>query len=145
MLPALHEAAGLDAPPHWWSRRVFSPIDAFADVVQRRKAIDERIAAVRSERKNVATVEWRREFTGPLPRTFDDVRRLSGLAVAPGPDGISEAITVARVLRWLVEIWAETEQVKNRRDYLRGELGAVEPLPPSWLSAVLESTRQRVG
>jgi hypothetical protein len=48
------------------------------------------------------------------------------------------------VLKWLVGVWAETEQVKNRRPYVRDAYGGCEGLPPLWLAAVQTANATRL-
>jgi hypothetical protein len=113
----LSAAAGVDAE-RWWSSYVFSPVDAFGELVARRAAYDATVAKARESGKNAAALEWARDFPADAtPDGFEGLRELSGLGTAAGAPVVSEVLTVSRVLKWLVGVWAETEQVKNRRPY----------------------------
>jgi Family of unknown function (DUF6218) len=121
----------------WWTRQVFSTVQAFQEILAQRTAIEATVNEARTRRKNVAALEWARDLSGSaVPEDVEGLRRLAGLGVVPCTPAGAEAITVARVLRWLVKVWAETEQVKNRRSYVREALGEPQALPPSWLAAV---------
>jgi hypothetical protein len=43
-----------------------------------------------------------------------------------------------------LEVWAETEQLKGRRDYVRDKHGEPEALPPTWLAAVTTASATRL-
>jgi Family of unknown function (DUF6218) len=133
----LSAASAIGSNGRWGEQQAFSPVQAFRDVLARREAITAAVNQAKNERKNVAALEWARDLSdSPAPHDVEDLRRLAGLAPGPGTPACAEAITVARTLRWLVKLWAETEQVKNRRGYVRDALGDPEALPPSWLAAV---------
>ncbi|AIJ24004.1 DUF6218 family protein [Amycolatopsis methanolica] len=131
----LTTAAGL-AETGWWRRQVFAPSGVFEEIARRRQSIEDVVENARAERKNVAALDWPRELPDVMPRDVEGVRTLAGIGKGPGASAGAQAITVARVLRWLVQLWTETEQVKNRRSYVRDALGEPEALPPSWLAAV---------
>ncbi|PRX45386.1 hypothetical protein B0I33_10949 [Prauserella shujinwangii] len=136
LLGGLTRTSGVDRA-EWWRDQVFSPVDAFAEIVARRAEFERTVADTRASGKNVSGLDWPREFRpADVPGEFGGLRRLASLAEVPGKPVVAEALTVARVLGWLVRLWTETEQVKNRRDYLRAAHGAPEPLPPSWFAAV---------
>jgi len=113
-LALLTTAAGLDLGA-WWDGQVFSPLDSFRETLARRDELAKR---------------WIRDFD-QVPATFDGLRELSGLHPATAPSAVrSAALTVTRLLRWQVGLWLET--------------GGPEPLPPSWLSAVLTAETRRL-
>jgi hypothetical protein len=129
-------AAGL-ASGRWWEPHRFSPVQGFREVLTRRHAIEEAVNRTRARRENVAELEWARDFAdSAVPEDIEGLRQLAGLGTGPGSPAGGQAIAVATVLRWLVRVWAGTEQVKNRRSYVRDALGEAEALPPSWLAAV---------
>ncbi|MBB2935560.1 hypothetical protein FHX82_002614 [Amycolatopsis bartoniae] len=131
ILEQLSKAAGVD---EWWREQLFSPVLAFEEVVARRAEIEKVVEDARAT-KNVAVVEWPADVTGYDVREFEDLRRVARLSRTTG-EACGTAILVSRVLRWLVRQWAETEQVKNRRPYVRDALGEPQALPPTWLAAV---------
>lgn len=136
--------AGLQAD-QWWSAQVFTPADSFAEIVARREAFDATVSATKADGKKVADLDWPQDLQAhDMPDDIDGLRRVSRLAPVTGPPVVSEVIGVARVLAWLVRLWAQTEQVKNRRDYARAAHGVPEPLPPSWLSAVQTARSTRL-
>lgn len=136
-LDRLSAVAGLGGRGRWWKDHTFSPIDAFGEVVARRRAYAATVNAERERNKSVAVLTWPHDLPGDAGVTeFAELRRLAGIACPEGTPVVSEALTVARVLSWLVVVWAETEDVKARRSYVRLKHGAAEPLPPAWLTAV---------
>jgi hypothetical protein len=121
----------------WWDQQLFSPIQAFREVVERRQEIEAVVRRTRATRRSVAELEWTRNFHEAAPSdSVEDLRAIAGVRPGPGTSAGGAAITVARVLRWLVTVWSEIEQVKNRRSYVREGLGDPEALPQSWLAAV---------
>ncbi|AUI58414.1 DUF6218 family protein [Amycolatopsis sp. BJA-103] len=135
VLGRVTRAAGVDAEK-WWTAQLFSPLQCFADIVDRRAAYDETVSAAKRELKNVADVGWSRDFAAERLISFDDLRSLSRVRPVVGSTAVgSGALTVVGVLRWLVRQWVETEGVKRRR-YVREAYGDAEPLPPSWLASV---------
>src|SRR5699024_2062957 len=77
------------------------------------------------------------------PTDVDSLRVLANRVVPPGSPVVTEALAVCAVLRWLSELWTETEQVKTRRDYAALAHGAPQELPPSWLAAVHHADETR--
>lgn len=133
-LGRLAEAAGLEAAEAWWRSRSFSPVDAFKGIVARRVDYEKSVGVKMQSNKNIVPLEWTRDFSvDDLPADLDALRLVSTLGVPGGAPVVREALTVSRVLRWLVGQWSETEQTKNRRRYLRDDHGEPEALPPSWL------------
>jgi hypothetical protein len=118
-LARLTAAAGLDIGP-WWVGQLFSPMDSFRETVARRRGL---------------AAHWIRHFDQD-PADFESLRKLSGLHPAAGPSAVrSAALAVTRLLFWQVGLWQETEQVRG---------GEPEPLPPSWLTAVLAAETRRL-
>lgn len=137
VLVRLAAVAGLRIDASWWPPLSFSPIDAFQEVLERRAAYENSILAKRATSKNVVPLEWRRDFSrDDRPVDVDGLRSISNLAVPVGAPVASNALVMSRLLRWIVELWSETEQAKNRRTYLQEEHGPPEDLPPSWLNAL---------
>jgi hypothetical protein len=115
-LTRLTTAAGLDIGP-WWAGQVFSPLDSFRETLARR---------------NELAARWIRDFD-QTPADFESLRKLSSLRPAAAGSAVrSAALTVTRLLRWQVGLWLETEP------------GDPEPLPPSWLAAVLTAETRRL-
>lgn len=136
-LDRLSAVAGLGGRGRWWKAQTFSPVDAFGEVVARREAYAATVNAERRRNKSVAALTWPHDLPDNAGVTeFAELRQLAGIACPEGTPVVSEALTVARVLSWLAEVWAETEDVKARRSYVRLKHGAAEPLPPAWLGAV---------
>jgi Family of unknown function (DUF6218) len=112
-LTLLTTAAGLELGP-WWDGQVFSPLDGFRETLARRNELAKR---------------WIREFDR-VPADFEGLRELSGLHPASNASAVrTAALAVTRLLRWQVGLWLET--------------GGPEPLPPSWLAAVLTAESRR--
>lgn len=132
----LTRIAGL-AADRWWTSQRFSATDAFHDTLTRRAELEATVAGVRQSGRTVAPLQWDRAFSADnRPCTVDELVDLADIAAPPGAPVVAEALRLARLLRWLVGLWAQTEQVKNRRDYLRDKHGDPEALPPGWMAAV---------
>jgi hypothetical protein len=144
-LGKLAKSAQLEISNEWWSVRSYSSVDVFGELVARRAAYERMVEARRQTTKNISPLEWPRDFTlDQLPTDFAGLQILSPLGIAPGAAAVSEVLTVSRVLRWLVELWSQTEQTRNRRPYLREVPGDPEPLPPSWLAAMRAALSARL-
>lgn len=144
-LGELAKSARLETADEWWSVRSYSPMDVFGELVTRRAAYEGTVEARRQTTKNISPLEWSRDFAlDRLPADFAALRVLSPIGVAPGAAAVSEALTVSRVLRWLVELWSQTEQTKNRRPYLREVHGDPDPLPASWWAAMRAALSTRL-
>ncbi|WP_372660362.1 DUF6218 family protein [Amycolatopsis kentuckyensis] len=136
-LERLTAAAKVDAEAGWWEHQLFSPVDAFRETAERRRQYDVTVETAREGSKSITSLEW----THDLPEDtgiedFASLQRVARVSAAPGSPVVSDVLSIARTLRWLVSVWAETEQVKNRRRYVRAGHGDPEPLPPRWLAAV---------
>lgn len=125
-------------PTPWWATQVFQPAQAFGELLTRRDAIEAAVTDARTPSRSIAPLEWARDLTGIAPpKDVTALRAVAGINASAGHSPVGRnAIAVARVLRWLVQLWSETEQVKNRRSYARDAVGNPEPLPSSWLAAV---------
>lgn len=140
----LSTTAGVDVS-QWWDKHLVSPLGVFRDVLDRRERYGQTVTAARASGRNVTDLGWRQDYSAtPQPENFAALRRLAGLAVSPGAPVVSEVLTVCSVLRWLIELWQETEQLKNRRSYVFDARGAPEVLPPSWLTAVSYANETRL-
>lgn len=144
-LERLTTAAELDVEDGWWKGQLFSPADAFRETARRRQRYDLTVETARKATKSITPLEWTHDL--PLDAEIEDftsLQRVARISAPPGTPVVSEALSIARTLRWLVTIWAETEQVKNRRRYVRAEHGDAEPLPPQWLAAVQSAGSTRL-
>jgi hypothetical protein len=144
-LERLTTAAELDVEDGWWKGQLFSPIDAFRETAGRREQYDITVEAARKDSKSITPLEWTHDL--PFDAEIEDfasLQRVARISAAPGTPVVSEVLSIARTLRWLVSVWAETEQVKNRRRYVRAEHGDAEPLPPQWLAAVQAASSNRL-
>lgn len=129
----------------WWTGQRLSPIDAFGDVLARRAELDPTVDAIRRGGRTVAPLQWDDTFsTDARPATVAELMQLAKTAVPEGAPVVAEALRLSRLLRWLVALWARTEQVKNRRDYLRDKHGEPEALPPDWMAAVQTASATRL-
>ncbi|SDH11488.1 DUF6218 family protein [Pseudonocardia oroxyli] len=127
----------------WWRGQTFDVAGAFGDVLERRAGVEHAIAAVRESGRKTTDIDWRRDLGGPAG-SIAELLRLARLGVPSGSPAVSDALAVVGVLRWIAGVWEETEQVKNRRDYVRTALGPPEPLPPRWREAALAADRTRL-
>lgn len=144
-LGELAKSARHEISNEWWSVRSYCAVDVFSELVARRAAYEKTVEARRQTTKNVSPLEWSRDFAlDQLPANFAELRALSPIGIARGAAAVSEVLTVSRILQWLVELWSQTEQTKNRRPYLREEHGDPEPLPPSWLAAMRAALSARL-
>lgn len=132
----LTSTAGLTAD-RWWESQWFFATDAFHDTLTRRAVLAATVAEVRQSGRTVAPLQWDRAFSpADRPATVDELAALAEIAAPAAAPVVAEALRLSRLLRWLVGLWAQTEQVKNRRDYLRDKHGDPEALPPGWMAAV---------
>ena len=144
VLGRLTTAAGIDAH-EWWTGQRFFPPDAFEDLLTRRAEFETAVASIRQAGRNVAPVTWGRTFTTTdHPTTTRDLQQLASIGDLAATPVIAEALKLSRLLQWLIEIWAETEQLKGRRDYVRDKHGEPEALPPTWLTAVTTASATRL-
>ena len=137
--------AGGITTDRWWTAQRFSPTDAFADVLARRAELAATVTEVRESGRTVAPLLWDRTFlsTG-RPGTVSELADLAKVAAPAGAPVVAEALRLSRLLQWLVGLWTQTEQVKNRRDYLRDKHGDPEALPPGWMTAVQTASATRL-
>jgi hypothetical protein len=144
-LDRLTTAAKVDTEDNWWKRHLFSPVDAFHETTRRRQQYVDTVEAARKTTKTITPLEWTHDLPDDAEvEDFASLQRIAGVSSAPGTPVVSEVLSIARTLRWLVSVWAETEQVKNRRRYVRAEHGDPEPLPPQWLAAVQAASTNRL-
>jgi hypothetical protein len=144
-LDRLTTAAEVDVEDGWWKRQLFSPVDAFRETTRRRQQYVVTVEAARENSKAITPLEWTHDLPDDADvQDFASLQRIARISSAPGTPVVSEILPIARTLRWLVSIWAETEQVKNRRRYVRAEHGDPDPLPPQWLAAVQSASTNRL-
>jgi hypothetical protein len=141
----LTSAAEVDVEDGWWKRQVFSPVDAFRETAERRQQYVRTVNTARETSKTITQLEWTHDFADETEvEEFASLQQAARISDAPGTPVVSEVLSIARTLRWLVTVWAETEQVKNRRRYVREEHGEPDPLPPQWLAAVQAASTNRL-
>lgn len=144
-LDRLTATAKVDVEGGWWKRQLFSPVDAFRETTRRRQQYVVTVEAARENSKTITPLEWTHDLPDDAEiEDFASLQRIAGISSAPGTPVVSEILPIARTLRWLVSLWAETEQVKNRRRYVRAEHGDPGPLPPQWLAAVHAGSTNRL-
>ena len=144
-LDRLTTTAKVDVEDGWWKRQLFSPVDAFRETAQRRQQYVVTVEAARENSKTITPLEWTHDLPDDaVVQDYASLQRIARISSAPGTPVVSEILPITRTLRWLVSIWAETEQVKNRRRYVRAEHGDPEPLPPQWLAAVQSASTNRL-
>lgn len=145
IMARLSEAAGIELSQGLLDCAGFSLIEAFADVLKCRREYELSVDERRGRNKQIVPLDWQRDLSKePNPVDVDDLRKMSRLAVPPGAPAVSEALLVSRLLRWLVELWSETEQTKNRRRYVGDAFGFPTALPPRWLNAVHTAYHSKV-
>ncbi|GAB2781308.1 DUF6218 family protein [Amycolatopsis magusensis] len=138
-------AADLVGEGAWWTAHLFSPVVAFTETVSRRRRYESTVATAKEAKKSITALEWAHELPEDTTvESFSALRGTARISPAVGVPVVSEVLTTARVLRWLVEVWSDTEMVKNRREYVRAVHGATEPLPPEWLLAVQTAGKTRL-
>lgn len=144
-LERLTSTAKVDIEDGWWKRQLFSPVDAYRETTARRRQYDVTVEAARASNKSIIPLEWTHDLPDETEvEDFASLQRVARISAAPGTPVVSDALSIARTLRWLVSVWAETEQVKNRRRYVRAEHGDPDPLPPHWLAAVRSASTNRL-
>ncbi len=140
----LTTTAGITAD-RWWTAQRFSPISAFTDTLTRRAELAATVDAIRQSGRTVTPLQWDRVFSpDQRPSTVDELASLAEVAIPAGAPVVAEALRLARLLQWLVGLWIQTEQVKNRRDYLRDKHGDPEALPPGWMTVVQTAATTRL-
>jgi hypothetical protein len=144
-LERLTSAAKVDVVDGWWKRQLFSPVDAFRETAERRQKYVGTVNEARETSKSITPLEWTHDLADDTEvQEFASLQRVARISDPPGTPLVSEVLSIARTLRWLVSLWAETEQVKNRRRYVRDKHGEPEPLPPQWLAAVQAASINRL-
>ena len=144
IISTLTNTAGISADG-WWTAQRFSPVEVFDDVLARGDELVATVAAVRQSGRTVAALQWGRAFSpNDRPATVTGLAELAKIASPGATPVVTEALRLSRLLRWLVELWTTTEQVKNRRDYLRDQHGDPEALPPRWMTAVQTARATRL-
>lgn len=129
----------------WWEQHLFDPVTCFRELVARREQYNATISHSRTPAGNKpGPVHWKQDFSGSEPSDVDSLHALANRVVPPASPVATEALAVCAVLRWLSELWNETEQVKIRRDYVAVAHGAPQELPPSWLAAVHHADETRL-
>lgn len=143
ILGPITAAAGCAATA-WWQSQVFSTVEAFGDITTRREEFEATVASAQGSGRTAAPLQWARELAAEeMVTDFVQLQDRAAYRVTAEAPVVSEALAVSRILGWLIGLWAETEQVKARRRYVRDKHGGPEPLPPRWLTAVKSaSTRQ---
>ena len=114
-------------------------------MLTRRAELAATVTSIRQSGRTVAPLQWDRAFSPDnRPATVTELAELADVAAPAGVPVVAEALRLSRLLQWLVGLWAQTEQVKNRRDYLRDKHGDPEALPPSWMTAVQTAAATRL-
>jgi hypothetical protein len=146
-LTNLTSAAQLDeGSGDWWGKHVFTLTEALAELSARRESFEQTIADTRESGRSVAALEWPRDLPADnLPSSLAEMRELARVGLPAGAPAVSEVLTIANVLRWIVGLWGETEQVKGRRRYILEAHGPAEALPPSWQAAVTAADANRLA
>lgn len=129
----------------WWLGQTFSLPHGLAELLERRQAYYATVEKARAQRPSIAKLNWSRDFTPDDYADFDSLRKAAGIRVSAPSSVARSALSVSRVLQWLANVWSETEQIKNRRSYVRQAHGAAEPLPPSWLKAIHTANSTRIA
>lgn len=137
IMARLSEAAGIELSQGLLDSASFSLAETFANILERRRDYELFVEKRRGRNKQILPLDWQRDLSNePNPLDLDDLQKISRLAVPPGAPVVSEVLLVSRLLRWLVGLWSETEQTKNRRRYVADKFGPPTALPPIWLNAV---------
>jgi hypothetical protein len=110
IISTLRATAGISADG-WWTAQRFSPVEVFDDVLARRGELATTVAVVRQSGRTVAPLQRDRAFSPyDQPVTVTELAQIASPVAAPV---VADALRLSRLLRWLVELWAKTEQVKN--------------------------------
>ncbi|MGH4002024.1 MAG: DUF6218 family protein [Pseudonocardiaceae bacterium] len=137
VMTRLSEAAGIELSQGLLDSTSFGLAETFTDVLEWRREYELFVEQQRWHNKRIVPLDWQRDLSNePTPVDLDGLQKLSRLAVPPGASAVSEALLGSRLLRWLVGLWSETEQTKNRRRYVADKFGPPTALPPTWLNAV---------
>lgn len=145
IMTQLSETAGIGLSQELLNSASFSLTETFADVSKQRQTYELFIEEQRSRNKQIVPLDWQRDLSYvPSPANVDDLRKISRLATPPGAPAVSEALLISRLLRWLVGLWTETEQTKNRRRYVGDTFGLPTALPTRWLNATQAAYHSKV-
>lgn len=146
IMARLSEAAGIELPQGFSESASFSLAEIFTDVLESRREYEVFVEEQRWRNKQILSLDWQRDLSNELnPVNLDDLQKISSLAFPSGAPAVSEALLVSRLLRWLVGLWSETEQTKNRRRYVADKFGPPTALPPTWLNAVQTAYHSRLS
>jgi hypothetical protein len=143
-LPRWSAVAGLADSGLWWKKHLFSPVEAYDHIVRRRQLVAATVDAARETNKSMTPIGWAHDLVETAVGDLAALQAAAGIVAPPGSPVVSEALRLARVLRWLVVVWTEAEDVKGRRRVVRAAHGAAEPLPPAWLAAVRAAASTRL-
>ncbi|GAA1030714.1 MULTISPECIES: DUF6218 family protein [Amycolatopsis] len=127
----------------WWKPREVASDGAFREIVERWPRYADTVVEEPARGKAIVDLEWGHELPDNVEAGgLEDLRWVAGVRPAERTLVVLKELTIARTLRWLVSVWAESEKAKNRRRYVRDV--REELLPPSWLSAVQVASATRV-
>lgn len=87
--------------------------------------------------KPLAPLVWERCIPEPVPQTLDQWASASQLPRVDVQSAGEEALQVARLARYALGLWTDTEGRRSRRKYLRDEFGPSQPLSSAWRQAVV--------
>lgn len=89
--------------------------------------------------KPLAPLVWERPIPDPVPQTHDQWASVLQLPRADVQSVGKEALEVARLARYALGLWTDTEGRRSRRKYLRDEFGPSQPLSSAWRQAVVSA------
>ena len=123
-----------------WARGTCRPADALAETREARARYERALEEEgKAKGKTFQPLRW--EQPAELPT--DDLDRALATAGLDSRLGVAEeawpAIRVCRAIRYCLDVWAETESARSRRQALRDRFPTEQPLPPTWAGHVAES------
>lgn len=120
-------------PAGWEASTVCFP-DALAEIAQQRRLHAEAVEAYqKTTTSKIEPLAWRTDVPTDAS-SLQDLQTAARMARPVAPSEVAErALLVARLTRWTVGLWRDTEVVRRRRKYLRQAFGPEAPLPPRWI------------
>lgn len=133
---AITAAGKLQLADETLSSRMCSIPELLAETGQARSDIEEAVKQeARAGKKKLAPMQWDRPVPTEPTSDLTALMTQSGIATVEDPR-VAGPLDVARLTRWAIRLWTDTEGKRARRSYLRQRFGLAQPLPAVWTKAI---------